>query len=211
MVPEREPTSGSIQSCAVRHLWLSQESVRDFLPQLSCLSVLVDFCSARLLFSFSGCFHFFQCCQIGWLQEGGIPSCTPLPPAVLRAPCWEQLAAFMCRSNRLTGTLNCTKARVAHMSIQMIMARSFWITVVSARQKLVGPPKEAIEVVLRPRLVVVRAFLQKAQVQRKSLMKYVVHPLGFSYPAQQRLRRSQNGAATHTCRHDKRASRDGLA
>ena len=75
---------------------------------------------------------------------------------------------------RLTGTLNCTKARVAHMSIQMIMARSFWITVVSARQKLVGPPKEAIEVVLRPRLVVVRAFLQKAQVQRKSLMKYVV-------------------------------------
>ena len=72
MVPEREPTSGSIQSCAVRHLWLSQESVRDFLPQLSCLSVLVDFCSARLLFSFSGCFHFFQCCQIGWLQEGGI-------------------------------------------------------------------------------------------------------------------------------------------
>ena len=45
--------------------------------EIFCLSSVVfqswlTFVQLGCFFSVSGCFHFFQCCQIGWLQEGGI-------------------------------------------------------------------------------------------------------------------------------------------
>ena len=89
MVPEREPTSGSIQSCAVRHLWLSQESVRDFLPQLSCLSVLVDFCSARLLFFCQWLLSFLSVLS-DWLVARGRDSASA-PPRECPASCTRPL------------------------------------------------------------------------------------------------------------------------
>ena len=52
------------------------------------------------------------------------------------ARCWEKLATLVSRNNPLTGTLNCTNTNVAHVSHQVIMARSSRTTVETARQIL---------------------------------------------------------------------------